>query len=729
MYRAMRTKNACKTCALGMGGQLGGMVNEKKHFPEVCKKSIQAMSADMQGAIHENFFSDFSLEKLRGFSSSQLEASGRLTKPLYAGPLDSNYREIEWDEALGKIIAKMRRIQPDDAFFYFSGRSSNEAGFLLQLLARVWGTNNVNNCSYYCHQASGVALGTVTGSGTATLVLEDIDRCDLLWLIGCNPSSNHPRLMTELMRLKRRGGKVIVVNPLKEVGLCRFRVPSDPRSLVFGTTIADLYIQSAIGGDIALLSAIIKEIIERGAVDRAFVERYADGWIPLRDHLKSLSWDELLRAAGVSRQIINQAADLSVRSANTIFTWAMGITHHAHGVENVQAIANFAMARGMLGRPGAGLLPLRGHSNVQGIGSMGVTPVLKQAVFDELQRTFDIKLPIAPGMDTLECMERAATGDVKLAFCLGGNLFGSNPDAAFASSALGKVDTVIYLNTTLNTGHVHGRGRETIILPVLARDEEPQQTTQESMFNYVRLSDGGPPRHDGPRAEIDIIASIAEQLFEGGGGPIDWSSMRQYQTIRHAIAKIIPGYEKIGEIDESQKEFHITGRTFHEPVFPTDTGRAKFHIVAIPDDGGFTHNELRLMTIRSEGQFNTVVYEEEDLYRGQDRRDVILMNDRDIQRLGLRNDQRVTVRSNCGALTNVLVRPFDIAPGNAAMYYPEANVLVPKTADPKSKTPAFKNIRVSIESASVTASPESNGHSSAQSPIAPGSSRDKMRAC
>lgn len=729
MYRAMRSKNACKTCALGMGGQRGGMVNEKGHFPEVCKKSIQAMSADLQGAIHQNFFNDFSFEKLRGFTSSQLESAGRLAKPLYAGPLDNNYREISWDEALDKITTKMKRIEPDDAFFYFSGRSSNESGFLLQLLARVWGTNNVNNCSYYCHQASGVALATVTGSGTATLTLDDLDRCDQIWLIGCNPSSNHPRLMSDLMRLKRRGGKVIVINPLKELGLCKFRVPSDPRSLIFGTTIADLYIQPTIGGDIALLSAITKEIIERGAVDHAFVEKHADDWQALRDHLQKLSWDDVLHSAGVSRQIINQAADQYVRSNNTIFCWAMGVTHHAHGVENVQAISNLAMARGMLGRPGAGLLPLRGHSNVQGIGSMGVTPVLKQAIFDELERAFDIKLPTRPGMDTLECMEHAASGHVKLAFCLGGNLFGSNPDATFAHKSLSAIDTVVYLNTTLNTGHVHGRGRETIILPVLARDEEPQPTTQESMFNYVRLSDGGPPRLEGPRAEIDVIAAIAEKLFESGG-PIDWSSMREYQSIRHAISKIIPGYEKIGDIDATKKEFQIEGRTFHDPVFPTDTGRAKFHVIPIPDSGKqLGRGELRLMTVRSEGQFNTVVYEEEDIYRGQDRRDVIMLNPRDITKFGLNIDQRVTVRSACGALSNVLVRSIDVAPGCAVMYYPEANVLVPKVADQKSKTPAFKHTRVTIEPAPLQSSPTTNGHRSATPPAAVGTTRDKMRSC
>ena len=287
MYRTLRSRNTCKTCALGMGGQLGGMVNEMGRFPEVCKKSIQAAAADMQGRIREHFFDDFSLDQLRGFSSRELEAAGRLTEPLYAGPLDGHYRPIEWDDALGRVAARLRKTPPEQAFFYFSGRSSNETGFLYQLFARLYGTNNVNNCSYYCHQPSGVALSSVTGSGTATVVLDDLDHCDLVFLIGCNPGSNHPRLMRTLVELRRRGGKIVVINPLREIGLERFKVPSDTRSLLFGSRIADVYVQPHIGGDIALLAALAKAIIERGADDEPFVQNHTDDWDAFRSHF----WD------------------------------------------------------------------------------------------------------------------------------------------------------------------------------------------------------------------------------------------------------------------------------------------------------------------------------------------------------------------------------------------------------------------------------------------------------
>lgn len=235
MYRALRSRNVCKTCALGMGGQRGGMVNEKGKFPEVCKKSVQAMAADMQGRVHPDFFKQFDLEKLKGFTPRELESSGRLVEPLYAGPGDAHYKAVSWDEALDRVASQLKKTEPEKAFFYFSGRSSNEAGFLLQLLARIYGTNHVANCSYYCHQASGVALSSVTGSGTATIVLDDLDHCDLIFLIGANPASNHPRLMRTIVELRRRGGKVIVVNPLREAGLERFKVPSDVRSMLFGS--------------------------------------------------------------------------------------------------------------------------------------------------------------------------------------------------------------------------------------------------------------------------------------------------------------------------------------------------------------------------------------------------------------------------------------------------------------------------------------------------------------
>lgn len=695
MFQAMRAPNACKTCALGMGGQRGGMVNEKGHFPEVCKKSIQAMAADLRGPINPQLFAEFSLAQLATLTSRELERLGRLTVPLYAGPHDTHFTPLSWEDAFDRAAAKLKQTAPEEGFFYFSGRSSNEAGFLLQLMARVWGTNHVNNCSYYCHQASGVGLNSVVGSGTATVVLEDIDRADLVFLIGANPASNHPRLMKSLIDLRRRGGQVVVVNPLKETGLVRFRVPSDARSLLFGSKIADHYLQPHIGGDMALMVGIAKALLESDDVDHAFLEAHTEGHAAALQAVRDHTWDHLVAHAGIDEAQIRSIADLYARSKGTIFCWAMGITHHANGVDNVQAIGLLALLRGMVGRPGAGLLPLRGHSNVQGIGSMGVKPEIKGPALDRLQTEFGITLPTMNGLDTMGCMDASAAGKMRLAWCLGGNLYASNPDLNYASASLGAVDQIVYLSTTMNTGHLHGRGKETLILPVLARDEETQPTTQESMFNYVRLSEGGTNRYEGPRSEVDVVTEVAQRVF-GDEGPIDWAAMRDHTQLRQAISRIIPGYAKIGELDASKQEFQLDGRTFHAPTFGTPSGKAQLHVPHVPAMLGGADRELRVMTIRSEGQFNTVVYEEEDHYRGQERRDVILMNAEDVVRLGLEVNQRVTVATSTGRLDDQLVRIVDIPPGNAAMYYPEANVLVSRALDPKSKTPAFKGVVVEI---------------------------------
>ena len=695
MWRAMAAKNACKTCALGMGGQKGGMVNEAGSWPEFCKKSLQAMAADMQGAIKADFWNTYSLIQMQAFSPYDLETCGRLVQPALHQQGQDYYRVISWEEALTRIVAKLRAVAPQDTFWYFSGRSSNEAGFLLQLFARIYGTNNVNNCSYYCHQASGVGLQSSVGSSTATLVLEDVEAADMVFVIGGNPPSNHPRLMTTLAKVRNRGGEVIVINPVIETGMVNFRVPSNPWSLLFGTNIASLYVQPHIGGDLALLAGIAKRIDEMGAQDQPFLRDHCRGAEEWLKYLRALSWNEIRAKSGVDHSQINDIAERYSKAKNVVFSWTMGITHHAHGVKNVQAIVNLALMRGMVGRPQAGLMPIRGHSNVQGIGSMGVTPKLKEAIFERLQTEFQLQLPTTPGLDTLGCMEESHASRLKVGFCLGGNLYGSNPDAKYAAAALEKLDLLVYLNTSLNTGHAHGVAKETIILPVQARDEEPQPTTQESMFNYVRLSDGGPRRHEGPRSEVEVIAEIAHRTL--GAGPIDWASMKNTGKIRAAIAKVVPGYEKLAEIDKTKQEFQITGRTFHKPQFPTSDGRAVLHTHELPHLAG-GDGQLRLMTVRSEGQFNTVVYEVEDIYRGQERRDVILLHPDDMARLGLSPDQLVTVRSETGMMKNILARAFpEIRAGNTLMYYPEANVLVPRFADPQSKTPAFKCILVTIE--------------------------------
>ena len=737
-WKAMRSKNACKTCAVGMGGQAGGMVNEAGHFPEVCKKSFQAMVADMQGAVKPTFFETYSIPQLRAFTPYQMEHSGRLVQPVILEKGSQHYRPIEWSEAMERITAKLKKTAPEESFFYFSGRSSNEAGFLLQLFARLYGTNHVNNCSYYCHQASGVGLSSAIGTGAGTIKLDDMEHADCVFLIGGNPASNHPRMMRTLMMVRRSGGKVIVVNPIVETGMVNFSVPSDAWALFFGAEIASTYVQPYVGGDLAMVYGLMKRLRELHAanprnaagepiIDEEFLSRHCADWPALAARLDALSWDEIVRKSGVSKREIFEMAAQYAESKRAVFAWTMGVTHHLHGAATVQAIAQLALMRRMVGRPGAGLQPIRGHSNIQGMGTVGVTPTLKKAIFERLESHYDVKLPTTKGYDTLECLDAADAGKMRFAFCLGGNLYGASPDATYAKRAMEKIDSVVYMNTSLNTGHAWGTGvEETIILPVLARDEEPEPSTQESMFSYIRLSDGGTPRHPttektGPRAEVEIIADIARRVL-GEGGPVNWREMAHTSTIRQAIGKIVPGMEQIAEIDKTKQEFSIPGRALDTPAFPTPDGLAHLFVHDLPEppDG------LQLMTIRSEGQFNTVVYEEEDLYRNQTRRDIVLMHPDDIARFGLTAGGKCRITSSAGEMRGQIVSAFDqIRPGCVAMYYPESNVLVPKAADPLSRTPAYKSI-------AVTVSPDvAFVQFDRQEPalVAAGTPRDKMNQC
>jgi molybdopterin-dependent oxidoreductase alpha subunit len=697
LYRRLRSRNASKTCALGMGGTRGGMVDEAGRFPEVCKKSVQAMAGDLAPPIPEQRLGALDFDALGGLGSAGLQALGRLGFPLIAGPQDDRYRRASWDEAMDRAAGALRETSPERTFFYASGRSSNEAAFLLQLVARAYGAANIHNCSSYCHAASGVALSAVYGSGTASVVLEDLDHADVALVAGANPASNHPRLIPRLVGLRRRGGRVIVVNPLKELGLVRFRVPSDPRSLLAGSDVCDLYLQPHVGTDIALFRALLQGIVARGAVDRPFVDAHTVGWADVERQLAQVRRDDLLSICGVPAAQVEAAAGMLAEAPRGILAWAMGLTHHAHGTDNVLALANIALARGWLGKPGAGLLPIRGHSNVQGVGSVGVSPAVKAAFREKLESLYGIRVSRAAGRDTYASMQAAEAGDIDAAVLLGGNLYASNPDLAWAGAAMRRIGTTISLTTHLNEGHVHGRGGTSIVLPVRARDEEEQSTTQESMFNRVRRSEGGQAAPAEARSEVEIVAALAAAVLPDTG--IDWKAMRSHRTLREGIARVVPGYEEIAALDDAPPpaEFVIRGRTFHAPHFATADGRARFHAVPLPDFAPAA-GELRLMTLRSEGQFNTVVYEVEDLYRGNERRDVVMMAPADATERGLREGDRVTVATGTGRM-EVGVALVDLPPGNVAMYYPEANAVVPRRLDERSGTPAFKSVLCRVEPA------------------------------
>ena len=581
MWKKLRSRNACKTCAVGMGGQAGGMVNEAGHFPEVCKKSLQAQAADMVGAIDFDYFDRHDLSYLQNLTPKQAEDAGRLTYPvLLTEPSpQAKFKAIYWDTAMDIAAEAFENVDPNRVAVYASGRSSNEAAFLLQSFARVLGTNHVMNCSFYCHQASGVALQATFGTSTSTVELDDLRKSDLVIVAGSNPASNHPRMMTQLADVRARGGKVIVVNPLRETPLEKFHVPSQIKSLFFGTQIPTHYIQPYAGGDTHFFVGVLKALIESGKVQQAFLDQYTEGAKEVLQAAKDSTWDEIVDGSGVAKSEIEEVAQVVAEAKAAIFSWAMGLTHHAHGVDNVLALCNLALATGNVGKPGAGLLPLRGHSNVQGVGSVGFAPQLKDGVHKALEAVYGLSLTQSPGYDTHAMMEAADRGEIDVLICLGGNLWGSNPDSTWAARGLQKIKTIVYLSTKLNPGHFHGHGQRTLILPVLARDEEAQATSQESMFNFVRLSDGGNANVKGQmRAESEVICDLANRVFavrDGGEQKVDWLRLKDHKQVRKLIAEVVPGWQELATIDANKKEFLVAAVCFTNPNLKRQQAKRK----------------------------------------------------------------------------------------------------------------------------------------------------------
>lgn len=695
--KALNSKNACKACGLGMGGQQGGMTNEAGEFPSICNKSVQAQSSDIRPGIPPEIF-QHSISELRELDAKQTEELGRLDTPLFKKKGADHYAPITWDAAMDIAVDRLKGNEPDRSFFYSSGRSSNEAGFLFQLFARIYGTNNVTNCSYYCHQATSVALGETIGSGTATIELDDLDGCDLIFVIGANPSSNHPRFIHKLQACRARGGQVIMINPAKEPGLVKFALPKSPKSMMRGgDEIASLYLQPKIGEDIALFKGIAKAILEAGTQDSGFIADYTADFTAFADDVQALDWQTITDRTGIDQLDIEAAAALYSNSDAAVFAWGMGMTHHLHGVENIEYISNLALLRGMLGGRFKGLLPLRGHSNVQGIGTIGVKPVLPEDIITVIENKFGITFPEKKGLDTMGSMKAAASGDIDAAIIMGGNLFSANPNSAWAARALDKIGFKLFLTTTLNKGHLMGiDGGESLILPVTARDEEWESTTQESMFNYVRLSDGGIDRLENVKPESVILAELAGRLCPDA--PIDFKVFGKHKELRKAIADVIPGMEGLADIDAAKREFHVQNRLKHKPEFDMPNGKAKFVTRHLPPAKTVSaaSRDYVLTTIRSEGQFNSIIYETHDSYRGTQTRWSVLMNASDMKSAGISAGDKIDIQSEQGEMKGVTVYAFNLPKGCMMAYYPEANVLTSTTVDARSKTPAFKATSVSI---------------------------------
>ncbi|MBD2628254.1 FdhF/YdeP family oxidoreductase [Trichormus variabilis] len=711
LWQTLNHKSACLSCAWGTGGQKGGFVNEAGEYLQRCAKSVEAIAAELQPGIKPDFFQQYSISELQQLTSQECDRLGRLTYPLILRSGSSHYQRISWEEVY-QIATQAFSSAPERIASYSSGRSSNEAAYLLQLLVRSLGSNNLADCSDLCHAPSTVGLKKVFGSGTSMVSLESLKHSDCIVLIGSNAPANHPRLMNELIKLRERGGKVIVINPQIEIGLVKFASPAFPiKSLLTGgSDISSLYLQLIPGSDVALFVGLQKSLIEQNLITTEYLKSYTQNWQQVVDYANNISWDNITNTCGLSQEEITATAYLIGKSENVVFAWAMGVTQQANGVDNIFSIANTALITGNAGKIGAGTMPIRGHSNVQGFGSMGVTVHLREEIKQALSKLLGKPLSETPGYHTRDLIEAAEQGKVETLFCLGGNLYAANPDLQQAKQALSQIETIFYVATKPNLGHFHGLGKtQTLILPVFNRFENPHKTTTESGNNFVRLNDEGKshlqPHNSDLISEIELITEIAHRLH--GENPINWRKLQDTVYVRDLIAKTIPGYEKIGEIDQTKEEFIIAGRILEEPKFSTSDGKAQMFVTPLPQlslpnksDFGVSENQSGIVVIlgtgRSYSQHNTVVYRSEDKYRNMPHRHCILMNSLDIKKAGFQEHQQVTVKGNAGELNNIEIICGGIREGVAFMFYPEANILFKAEIDPHSGTPAYKRVPVFV---------------------------------
>ncbi|HEY9647487.1 MAG TPA: FdhF/YdeP family oxidoreductase [Chroococcidiopsis sp.] len=712
LWQTLTHKSACLSCAWGTGGQRGGFRNELDEPMQRCMKSVEAIAAELQPAVPLPFFARHSIAELQQLTSMEADRLGRLSVPLILRAGGSHYERIGWDEIYAIATAAFQH-PPERVASYSSGRSSNEAAFLLQLMMRALDSNHLADCSDLCHVPSTVGLKAMFGSGTSMVDLEGLKQADCVVLIGSNAPANHPRLMNELIQLRDRGGTVIVINPMVEAGLVKFASPAYPlTSLLQGSDIASLYLQPIPGSDVALLVGIQKALLEADRIDYDYLRAHTTGWEAVVEQARNTPWSTIIDTCGVSQPQIIAAADIIGRSPGVVFAWAMGATQHENGVETIYAIANTALLTGNAGKPGSGTMPIRGHSNVQGFGSMGVTNPLRPEIQTALETLLGRSLSRVPGYRARDLITAADAGQVDALLCLGGNLYAASPDLNQAQRALGNIDTILYLATKPNLGHFHGLARNnTIIIPVFNRFENPHRTTTESGNNFVRLNEPGKTHlHDADLiSEVEFLAELAHRLH--GEHPIDWRKLQDPRYVRQLIAQTIPGFAAMAHIDSTQQEFTIGDRIFNTPTFPTPSGLATMFPTplptlqlptaasfGIPDSTSSSTSGIvvALVTGRSYAQHNTVVYQEGDRYRGMPHRHCILMNAADISQAGLRNHQRVTVKGNAGHLDNIEIITGPIRPGAAFMFYPEVNAIFSAPTDPKSGIPAYKRVPVLV---------------------------------
>lgn len=690
--------------------------DQRSGLGEFCENGAKAIAEEATSRkVGPEFFKKYTIDELGSQSDFWLGKSGRLTYPMILKPGQQHYETITWPKAFQLIADSLNGLNsPNEAIFYTSGRTSNEAAFLYQLFVRKFGTNNLPDCSNMCHESSGVALSETLGIGKGSVKLEDFDKAELIVVSGQNPGTNHPRMLTALQKAKQHGAKIITINPLKETGLIKFKHPQHLSDMLGApTTLTDLYLQVKINGDVALIKAMIKLLIaadkksDGGVIDHEFIEARTQGYDELLEDIKRYDLQDLIGQSGVEEGKVREAVSLLKEKKRIIFCWAMGLTQHKNAVDNIREIVNLLLLKGSIGIPGAGTCPVRGHSNVQGDRTMGIWERPKKAFLDRLQQEFGFDPPRTPGLNTVEAIQAMAKGKAGVFIGLGGNFLSATPDTAYTARALQNCLLTVHISTKLNRSHLV-TGKTALILPCLGRSEKdlqngkPQFVSVENSAGVVHKSIGNKsPASPDLLSEPKIVAEIAKALFRDDPS-IDWDLMvNDYDHIRNHIARVIPGFENYNEQVRKPGGFYLPNGA-RDRVFKTNTGRARFTINQLADHH-LKESEFIMMTIRSHDQFNTTIYGLNDRYRGiYNERRVVLMNHQDMQDAGLKARDVVDLESHFKGRERVadrfLVVPYDIPRQCIATYFPEANVLVPldNFAD-RSHTPASKSVVVTIE--------------------------------
>jgi molybdopterin-dependent oxidoreductase alpha subunit len=691
--------------------------DEKRAFlAEYCENGAKAVAEEAtRNRVSPLFFATHSVYDLSKLSDYEIGKKGRITHPVVLHEGKDHYEEISWDDAFHMIAEELNSLDsPDEAIFYTSGRTSNEAAFLYQLFVRQFGTNNLPDCSNMCHESSGAALSETLGIGKGSVTLDDFNHADLVIVMGQNPGTNHPRMLSALAETKHNGGQIITINPLPEVGLMRFKDPQNPLKWIGkGQKLTDIFLPVKINGDVALLKIIMKLLLEKeqqdpGSVfDSEFINEKTAGYDEFVSDLEKYSIVNLLPQTGLELHQIREAADLIAQKKNIIVCWAMGLTQHKNAVDNIREVVNLLLLKGSIGRKGAGTCPVRGHSNVQGDRTMGIWEKPKDSFLDSLEQEFNFKPPREHGLDVVDSIEAMHQKKAKVFFGMGGNFVSATPDTEFTAEALRNCNLTVHVSTKLNRSHlVHGK--KALILPCLGRSEKDIQksgeqfVSVENSMGVVHSSSGHlEPLSDTLLSEPAIVAKLAETTLKNS--KVNWSELiENYDRIRDKIEAVIPGFENYNERVRQKGGFYLPNNARDNNFAPTHTGKANFTLNQ-PSDLELKDDEFIMMTIRTHDQYNTTIYGLNDRYRGVlNERRVIFMNEDDMQQQGFQKLDLVDLISHYEGEKRIakgfLVLPYEIPKQCTATYFPEANVLVPiKSVARISNTPASKTVIITIK--------------------------------